>query len=126
MAGCVGRHTYRAPRRCQSGGVGFGVVLRIRGESRIMSSGLPGKALHAGAVELDGIDVLLARVVDIRGEINEACVFLDSIDRGDFESTFGELALQLCLAVQRILFVEGVEIKVGVSVTPARPQEVVP
>src|SRR4051794_34789159 len=123
MASCVGGHTYRAPRRCESGGVRFGVVLRVGRESWIMSSRLPGNALHAGAVELDRINVLLARVVDIRGKINEACVFIDSIDRGDFEITFGELALQLCPAVQRILFVEGVEIKVSVSVTPARPQE---
>ena len=84
-----------------------------------------GDLVLAAAVELNGPDLLLARIALI-GEIPEGLrVLVDGLDGGDFVVAALDLVGELGEVGERVVGVEGVAVDVGVAVAPAEDEELV-
>ena len=95
------------------------------GKTDIVEAGGLRDLVLAAAVELDGPDLLLARIALI-GEVPEGLrVFVDSLDGSDFVVAALDLVGELGQVAEGIGGVEGVAVDVGVAVAPAEDEELV-
>src|SRR5581483_4010191 len=82
-----------------------------------------GNALQSAAIELYGVKLALPVIIFIGGEVDGVRGVVDGDEILDFVAASRELPLQRRLRVQRMRRVETVEIKMGIPVAPASPQE---
>src|SRR5258706_3060590 len=81
--------------------------------------------LHPRTIQLDGEDPAPARIPFVGGKEYRARLLVHSADLEYLIVATLELAFALGVRCKRILFVEPVEVHVGVSIDPAGPEETV-
>ena len=93
------------------------------GEVGVVEARSLGNLVLAAAVELNGPDLLLARIALI-GEVPEGLRgVVDRLDGGDFVVAALDLVAELHQGAERVIGVESVAIDVGVAVAPAEDEE---
>src|SRR5208282_4881856 len=118
LAVVVGAANQSARRRHQ-GGEFVDEMLAVVGEYSVMGSIFLGDGFEARAVQLHRIDVAFAGIVLVTSEIDYSGIVVHRLDAEHFEIALGELALQLGLRRDRVLFVETIEIELGGAIAPA-------
>ena len=97
----------------------------IVSKSRFVAAFFPRDQFKTGSIDFYRTELLLAGIVSVTGEVNNPDALVNSRDIKHFKIALRKLAFKLSLAGQRILLVEAVEVKMSMSIAPARPDEAV-
>src|SRR5947208_6593879 len=111
----------RQPRRCKHGREIVNVPLAVVRKRRFMCAVFARNSLQFRTVDLRRVKLPLSRIIFVTGEVNDSAGLINAVDPKHFEITLRELALELGIGRERPLFIEAVEIKMRVPVTPAWP-----
>ena len=101
------------------------IILAVVREIRCVVTRFRRQGEHAGAIEFDGIKLLLSRIVFVGVEEHATGIGVHAVDGRYFVVSTFKLALQLGVGGERIAAIEAVEIHVRVAVAPAGPKEAV-
>src|SRR5580704_15605537 len=82
-------------------------------------------AMEFGTIKLHRVELTLAGIVFVAGEINQAGSLIHAIDAEHLEITLSERTFQLGVGSEWVCLVKAVEIKLGGSIAPAGPEETV-